>query len=877
MGVHIPPQAYKKPAASNNTPIRTAGHPSLSYSYQQESAASMKEAVNTDFPVHCRVTDTEEFVKAMFPIEETLVDAIWDKVKGAHHPESRWSAFPRSVRKEHELYGAFVSVANVIHRAAEELCSQHPGENSARLGGSTRWVDYHSKAPHSADKTIARIRPDCLLAHSLLHDRVKNLSPDEAKGVIWWLQIVAALEMKRRDNEEWEEVVKQLIGYLRQILREQLDRRFVFGFTLGPRCMSVCLHDRSGVLITSTPIDIHKFPKHFIRIIASFAVLAPHKLGFDPSMKIYVQPNEVVESYRLTSETALDVFATDSYKKRWVITLNDGTQYLTVKVMSVARARVMRGRATLVWAVVRFIDGQPGKEIFVLKQSWRPESIKSEGELYSEANGSDCEFLARITLYEDAIIDDMVDRTGAFIPKRPRLESEERFLHVASTDDDEIDRITTPRMRAFVSRVHTRVIMSTYGWPLKYFATLKELLVVFLNGVQGHEHLCNNGLLHRDISAGNVIIARCPDKGATTPFGTKGCLIDLDRSKLGARKTRTLPPAQTQDDPIPEAEIASFSPPITSYFRRRKNLPKLSLSLQPEVISSAYDVLGADYYSYTIAAIEYSLAFPPAQEDHIITTERLGWHSVQRSFDFDPAVNPPKDEDKDTSKASRTGTPPYASAEVLGAAPVRYGNDLAVKYQDAIHDIESFLWILVNICMIRSGPGGARRAELTDEGTGSTMLRNVVYHVFDSDDATLVVNKRHLFAHPHDFEEDVVGNFHPYFHHLKPLVCEWFGLLRLAYTHRELYEYHTLHSRVIAMLEKTIATVPTEEDDDGTVEKILEKRQKELRDLLLPSDTSSELIPAHLDSSPTATTSRTRSKQQVSPGSPTPSKRQKNK
>ncbi|KAF8882639.1 hypothetical protein CPB85DRAFT_1442569 [Mucidula mucida] len=372
MGVHIPPQVYKKPAASNNTPTRTAGRPSLSYSYQQESAASMKEAVNTDFPVHCRVTDTEEFLKAMFPIEETLVDAIWDKVKGAHHPESRWSAFPDSVRKEHELYGAFVSVANVIHRAAEELCSQHPGENSARLGGSTRWVDYHSKAPHSADKTIARIRPDCLL-HI-------DLSPDEAKGVIWWLQIVAALEMKRSDNEEWEGVVKQLIGYLRQILREQLDRRFVFGFTFGPRCILVCLHDRSGVLLTSTPIDIHKFPKHFIRIIAS-----------------------------------ADVFATDSYKKRWVITLNDGTQYLTVKVMSVARARVMRGRATLVWAVVRFIDGQPSKEVFVLKQSWRPESVKSEGELYSKANGSDCEFLARITLYEDAVIDDIVDRTGPFI------------------------------------------------------------------------------------------------------------------------------------------------------------------------------------------------------------------------------------------------------------------------------------------------------------------------------------------------------------------------------------------------------------------------------------------------------------------------------
>ncbi|KAF8895784.1 hypothetical protein CPB85DRAFT_211175 [Mucidula mucida] len=849
MGVHIPPQAYKKPAASNNTPIRTAGRPSLSYSHQQESAASMKEAVNTDFPVHCRVTDTEEFVKAMFPIEETLVDAIWDKVKGAHHPESRWSAFPRSVRKEHELYGAFVSVANVIHRAAEELCSQHPGENSARLGGSTRWVDYHSKAPHSADKTIARIRPDCLLAHSLLHDRVKNLSPDEAKGVIWWLQIVAALEMKRRDNEEWEEVVKQLIGYLRQILREQLDRRFVFGFTLGPRCMSVCLHDRSGVLITSTPIDIHKFPKHFIRIIASFAVLAPHKLGFDPSMKIYVQPNEVVESYRLTSETALDVFATDSYKKRWVITLNDGTQYLTVKVMSVARARVMRGRATLVWAVVRFIDGQPGKEIFVLKQSWRPESIKSEGELYSEANGSDCEFLGRIMLHEDAIIDDMVDRTGAFIraglsdspppdgkqesgTMRPRAESEERFLHVASTDDDEIQRITTPRMRAFVSRVHTRVIMSTYGWPLKYFATLEELLVVFLNGVQGHEHLCINGLLHRDISAGNVIIARCPDKGATTPFGTKGCLIDLDRSKLGARNPRTLPQIQSRKS-ITQAQIDNRLFTVSDAFFS-DDVP-LSVSAQAEVISSAHAVT-RDHDSYTTAAIRHYLAFSPPQKTYIVTTDQLGWHAVSRSFDFNPAVIEPEDGEQDTHNGSRTGTPPYASAEILGPVPTKYGTHSAVPYQDAIHDIESFLWILVNICLIRSGPGGARRAELTDEGTGHAMLRNVVYHVFDSDDATLAVNKHHLFANPNDFEEDVVGNFHPYFHHIKPLVCEWFGLLRLAYTHRELYEYHTLHRRVIALLEKTIATVPTEEDED-IVEKILDKRQKELDDMFLPSDT----------------------------------------
>ncbi|KAF9031202.1 hypothetical protein BDZ89DRAFT_1111886 [Hymenopellis radicata] len=862
-------------ASAKITPTRPGVRSSLSYSYQQESAATMKEAVNTDFPVHCRVTDTDHFLKIMFPVEDTLVDAIWKKVKVAHHPQSRWSAFPESVAKEDELYGAFVSVANAIHNAAEELCPHHPGENTARLGGSTTWVDYHSKSPNSVDKDIARIRPDCLLAHSLLHDRVQTLPPDDATGVIWWLQIVAALEMKRNDKEKWEGVVKQLIGYLRQILREQLDRRFVFGFTLGPRCMAVCLHDRSGVLLTSTPIDIHKSPKDFIRIIAAFAVLAPDKLGFDPSMKIYVQPNEVVESYRLTSETALDVFATDSYKKRWVITLNDGTQYLTVKVMSVARARVMRGRATLVWAVVRFVNGRPGTEVFVLKQSWRPETVKSEGELYNEAKGSDCSHLGRITLCEDAVIDDMVDRTGSFIraglsaslppgdnqergTKRARAESEEPFLHVASTNDDEIERITTPRKREYVSRVHTRVIMSTYGWPLKYFATLKELLSVFLNGVQGHAYLYENGLLHRDISAGNVIIAWWPDEGAGT-LRSRGCLIDFDRSKMGNRNPKTLPHIRIRN-PLTEEQIANRLFMVSDFLSEEVPLP---VSVKPEVIPPAHDVT-RDHHNYTIAAIKYSLAFPPAQENYTITTDRLGWRMVEQCFDFTTSMSAP-DNGKDGLKGSRTGTPPYASAEILGR--VKYGTISAeVEYHDAIHDIESFLWIMVNICLTRSGPGGARRDELTGEGTGHEMLRKVVYHVFDSDNDTLILNKQHLFATPSAFEQDIVGNFHPYFHSLKPLIRQWFGLLHLAYAHHELYEYHTLHQRVIAMLEKAVATAPFEDDDDN-VAKILEKRQKEIAQLLLPSDTGSKSVAAHLDSSPTATISQTHSQQRV-PTSP---------
>src|SRR5258708_13097098 len=71
--------------------------------------------------------------------------------------------------------------------------------------------------------------------------------------------------MKQTDSQDWLAVVKQLFGHLRRVLREQLDRRFVFGLTLGHEMMTVWLHDRSGVIGTKTAIDIHKVGEIVIR------------------------------------------------------------------------------------------------------------------------------------------------------------------------------------------------------------------------------------------------------------------------------------------------------------------------------------------------------------------------------------------------------------------------------------------------------------------------------------------------------------------------------------------------------------------------------------------------------------------------------------
>jgi len=62
------------------------------------------------------------------------------------------------------------------------------------------------------------------------------------------------------------------------------------------------------------------------------------------------------------------------------------------------------------------------------------------------------------------------------------VESREPGIHVTCTDiGDIIARETGPP----TPRVRTAVILSTYGWLIKYFSTQTELLVVLWDAIRG--------------------------------------------------------------------------------------------------------------------------------------------------------------------------------------------------------------------------------------------------------------------------------------------------------------------------------------------------------------------------------------------------------
>ncbi|KAF8919368.1 hypothetical protein CPB85DRAFT_1429982 [Mucidula mucida] len=692
------------------------------------TAESVYEDDKADYAKQCRVADTTKFLKKLLPVPDRIIETVLEKLTGSHYDGKRWKDFPYgdTAVKGKALYAPFIKVANAIRSAIKEAA-----EATNDLHDVAEWVEYDSQMPEPSHSDAAR--PDCLLAHNVSKFAAKNWPTDDGQpdakekagdteeesitGVnIFTASVICAVEMKRKDSQKVTDIVKQLIGHLRRILSEQLDRRFVFGLTIGPKHMTVWLHDRSGVLGTSESFDIHQDPHSFIRVIGAFSVLPAEQLGFDTQMK----------------------------EKQWVITTNGNEQYLTVKALSISRARVMHGPASLVWAVVAFKDGQvTSKKILVLKQCWRPVGSKSEQEMLlkvknaaadmTDTSGED--FVVHVQLEETITMSGKEDITGSLIRKglqvsasKRTLDAAERYLRVNMTDDDIISIVAVTSSRP-TSRIHTRLLLSTFGWPLKNFKTRREAVRGIRDAVVGHEYVYYNGLLHQDISPGNIVLAWC-------------------------------------DEDVVWTHVSTF-----------------------------------------------------AQGGQTIDFSILKWTKVLQLFSF-------KLTEEERRSDSRTGTPPYTSGEILSRERYYIDPDL---FHDAVHDMESFFWVLIHICLTRSGPDAQQRAELDGDNKDHQQLRFIVHCFFSCNEDDLAFNKRKLFKAPDDFEKVIIPHFHPYFDELKPFMREWFSLLVLAYDYLEGYEYHNIHRRVLDILDRALASMTLEErDSDAGRKAVIESRRDSL-------------------------------------------------
>ncbi|KAI0350409.1 hypothetical protein OH77DRAFT_1413043 [Trametes cingulata] len=96
-------------------------------------------------------------------------------------------------------------------------------------------------------------------------------------------------------------------------------------------------------------------------------------------------------------------------------------------------------------------------------------------------------------------------------------------------------------------RSHVRFVIDTVGRPLSQFRSTKELVTAIRDAIKGHQLAMEyGGILHRDVSTGNILIVDQPRQ-----HRTKGVLHDFDYSSMTA-----VPPAEAK------ATASSDPPPL---------------------------------------------------------------------------------------------------------------------------------------------------------------------------------------------------------------------------------------------------------------------------------------------------------------------------
>lgn len=137
-----------------------------------------------------------------------------------------WKHLPTNPRNDSVLYSPLTKLLNQILELCDEALY------------NLRWRDEYSSSPKSD-----------------FQDQIRSgfLSTSRAAPLLW-RAIHSLIEVKK---DEHDSAALKLLRYIRSTLREQPDRRFMYGIVVAGRALTLWQVDRSGSL-AAPPFDIHR-------------------------------------------------------------------------------------------------------------------------------------------------------------------------------------------------------------------------------------------------------------------------------------------------------------------------------------------------------------------------------------------------------------------------------------------------------------------------------------------------------------------------------------------------------------------------------------------------------------------------------------------
>ncbi|KAI0054822.1 hypothetical protein BV25DRAFT_1903805 [Artomyces pyxidatus] len=360
--------------ADNNTPIRHHSH--LFSSHANATVEDVDKAVKIEMQ-NSAFVNTPHLIDTLFDIADDVMEAIHKRLVQQCSPDWEPPLTPSSSSDTSSDHDTESDDLDAPESATSDPIELVQDDTSSIGTSSTRrtfdqatdaglvlprphidmvWRDEHNKSPKSANPLISDMRPDI----------VATFKSAQVDSEVWWRTVHIPLEVKRPANVD--AAATQLLRYVRQALRTQHDRRFMYGLVFAKRSIILWHVDRSGAL-ASEAFDVHREPDKFIKIVAGLMYMNPERLGWDPTMKMYLKTpdGDLVEpplpSYFIEPTRANSV---DDYDTPWQVFVNKpGTEdeddpemeeFVLFHALSLARSEVIKGRATRVWCAWKKAD-----------------------------------------------------------------------------------------------------------------------------------------------------------------------------------------------------------------------------------------------------------------------------------------------------------------------------------------------------------------------------------------------------------------------------------------------------------------------------------------------------------------------------------------
>ncbi|KAJ7267440.1 hypothetical protein C8J57DRAFT_365997 [Mycena rebaudengoi] len=162
-------------------------------------------------------------------------------------------------------------------------------------------------------------------------------------------------------------------------------------------------------------------------------------------------------------------------------------------------------RATRVDRVL--IENDTALQVYALKDSWKQVALRPEIDFY--------DVIAQYCKEEDI---NMVDIGMAQCHGSLDLSAKNRTSH-----------LTCLAAYENIQRCHMRTLLTPVGVPLKEFASTKQLVAALRNAIRHHEIALAAGVMHRDVSEGNVLFNEAALELKTDDhLKIQGFLVDWD-------------------------------------------------------------------------------------------------------------------------------------------------------------------------------------------------------------------------------------------------------------------------------------------------------------------------------------------------------------